>query len=343
MIKSSSFTVTEEQANNYLDHLFYTETINPDLVDVLDQTVILGLIRTFIKVKVELKYYEPKAGDEHHYRIFEHTAEGVETAYAVEDKIYRNGKEILNDIQWTNYKGVENMFLINVASPVELRVYDSQGNVTGLVNGKVKEEIPHSIYDAENKTVVIFNPSSSESYRYEVAGIEDPNEKTYGLIITSVENGQATTFTSSDIPIVPGEVHQYTIDWDVLFQGEQGTTLTIDLNGDGNPEETIKAGNTLDMGAKLESQIAITQMFYGGIDILNEVTQDIGDKQAPLLLSELKESQIDLEDYSSDGKLNPGQKKKLKMKFKFLETAGNEYQGKSINVNFKFLATQEEQ
>jgi len=31
------------------------------------------------------------------------------------------------------------------------------------------------------------------------------------------------------------------------------------------------------------------------------------------------------------------------MKFKFLETAGNEYQGKSINVKFKFKATQEEQ
>ena len=93
----------------------------------------------------------------------------------------------------------------------------------------------------------------------------------------------------------------------------------------------------------LDSQISVTQMFYDGIDILNVATQNIGDNQAPLLLSELKEATVDLEDYSSNGKLNPGQKKKLKMKFKFLETAGNEYQGKSINVNFKFLATQEEQ
>ncbi len=31
------------------------------------------------------------------------------------------------------------------------------------------------------------------------------------------------------------------------------------------------------------------------------------------------------------------------MKFKFLETAGNEYQGKSINVKFIFKATQKEQ
>jgi hypothetical protein len=52
---------------------------------------------------------------------------------------------------------------------------------------------------------------------------------------------------------------------------------------------------------------------------------------------------IDLEDYRLEGKINPGEKKKLKMKFKFLETAGNEYQGKSINVKFKFKAIQEEE
>ena len=61
--------------------------------------------------------------------------------------------------------------------------------------------------------------------------------------------------------------------------------------------------------------------------------------------SELKESPIDLEEYLPENKrmIYPTQKKKLKMRFKFLETAGNEYQGKSINVKFKFKATQEEQ
>jgi hypothetical protein len=62
-----------------------------------------------------------------------------------------------------------------------------------------------------------------------------------------------------------------------------------------------------------------------------------------LLLSELREMDIDLEDYRLEGKINPGEKKKLKMKFKFLEIAGNEYQGKSINVKFKFKAIQEEE
>ncbi len=94
---------------------------------------------------------------------------------------------------------------------------------------------------------------------------------------------------------------------------------------------------------RLETQIAIVEMIYGGEDILEKVTKDVGDGKPPLLLSELRNATIDLEDYPVEGKLNPGQKKKLKMKFKFLETAGNEYQGKSINVKFKFKATQQEQ
>ena len=135
---------------------------------------------------------------------------------------------------------------VKIKSPGELRVYDSQGNITGLVNNEIKEEIPNSMYDAESKTVIIFNPSDADDYRYEVVGIEKPDEDTYGLVITSVENGETTTFTSSDIPIIPGEVHQYTVDWDALFQGEQGTTLTIDIDGDGKFEKTIISDATLE-------------------------------------------------------------------------------------------------
>ena len=107
-------------------------------------------------------------------------------------------------------------------------------------------------------------------------------------------------------------------------------------------EDFVVISETSDTVDGFETQIAITEMLYGGANILDQVPQDIGDNQAPLLLSELKESTVDLEDYTPNGKLESGQKKKLKMKFKFLETAGNEYQDKSINVKFKFLATQEE-
>jgi hypothetical protein len=100
-------------------------------------------------------------------------------------------------------------------------------------------------------------------------------------------------------------------------------------------------GGEISEEARLETQIVITEMIYGGENILERVISDVGDSLPPLFLSELKETSIDLEDYTQNGKIEPGETKKLKMKFKFLETAGNEYQGKSINVKFKFTATQE--
>jgi len=139
----------------------------------------------------------------------------------------------------------------------------------------------------------------------------------------------------------------------------QTITKTCDLNGktyemtliitehEGKEYYTIlgfeNGGAGVIEDARLETQIAITEMIYGNEDILEKVTKNIGDGKAPLLLSELKGTNVDLEDYTFDGKINPGVKKKLKVKFKFLETAGNEYQGKSINAKFIFKATQEEQ
>ena len=133
----------------------------------------------------------------------------------------------------------------------------------------------------------------------------------------------------------------------ILRLGEtiNGMTLTI-TNYNGKEYYTILGfvnggAGVLEQEARLETQIAITEMIYGGVDILDEVTKDVGDGESPLLLSELKEAIIDLEDYTLEGKINPGQKKKLRMKFKLLETAGNEYQGKSIKATFKFRALQE--
>ncbi|MCK4828348.1 IPT/TIG domain-containing protein, partial [bacterium] len=100
-----------------------------------------------------------------------------------------------------------------LCSPGELRVYDSLGRVTGLVNGEVKEEIPYSLCDGS--TAIIVSPQ--DSYRYEVVGTD---EGIYRLVVNSVENGETTTFTATDIPTAPGAIHQYTIDWEALSQGE---------------------------------------------------------------------------------------------------------------------------
>ncbi|MEA2075108.1 MAG: PKD domain-containing protein [Euryarchaeota archaeon] len=116
--------------------------------------------------------------------------------------------------------------------PIELRVYDSQGRITGLVNGEIKEEIPNSGYI--NNTAMIFSPNIS--YRYEVIGTDNG---TYGLSMFSVENGTDTDFFISNLSTQTNATHEYTVNWTILSQGGAGVTLKIDADGDGEFEETI--------------------------------------------------------------------------------------------------------
>lgn len=128
--------------------------------------------------------------------------------------------------------------LAHLCSPGELSVYDPEGRVTGLVNGEIKEEIPYSAYN--DNTVIIL--SLSDSCRYEVVGTD---EGSYGLGVASVEDGETTAFTATDIPTVSGAVHQYIIDWEALSEGEEGVTVQVDSDGDGEFEDTFTSDGEL--------------------------------------------------------------------------------------------------
>ena len=119
-----------------------------------------------------------------------------------------------------------------VFSPVEIRIRDSKGRVTGLVNGEVSNEIPDSEY--YNEAFLILK--SDDVYSYEIVGTK---EDVYSLRLSFVINGKVTTFNADDIPTSPGAVHKYTIDWGTLSQAGQGVTVQIDSNGDGTFEQSI--------------------------------------------------------------------------------------------------------
>ncbi|MDH4269189.1 MAG: C39 family peptidase [Dehalococcoidia bacterium] len=133
-----------------------------------------------------------------------------------------------------------NWYLVWKHSLGELRVYDSENRVTGLVNGHVKEEIPDSIYNEETEIAAISSPSSS--YRYEVTGT---GKGTYGLDIACIEGSEGINFTAIDIPTALGTVHEYTIDWDALARGEDGVIVQVDSDGDGTTDYALTAGNVL--------------------------------------------------------------------------------------------------
>jgi len=123
-------------------------------------------------------------------------------------------------------------------SPVELRVYDSKGKITGVVNGTVRHEISRSFY--KNGTITILFPS--DPYTCEVTGKE---EGTYGLEVSYVEAWNITTFNATNIPISTNATHQYTISWDVLSTGQEGVTVQVDTDGDGVFEHTFTSDSEL--------------------------------------------------------------------------------------------------
>jgi outer membrane protein assembly factor BamB/alpha-tubulin suppressor-like RCC1 family protein len=203
-------------------------SINPDYSDVVYVAGKWGLNNVYFSPNSGENWYSVGLKDKHIQELFFSTNANSRILYAA-------AIEGLFKIDLS-----EGLIVAGLDSPGELRIYNSQGHVTGLVNGEIKEEIPNSMYSAEDKTIIISNPT--DTYRYEVKGTD---EGTYGLEIVFSKDGTASTFNAIDIPTTTIQNHQYMINWTALFQGEEGVTLRIDSNSDGIFERTIKTGPTL--------------------------------------------------------------------------------------------------
>lgn len=130
--------------------------------------------------------------------------------------------------------------VVKVYSPVIFNVVDSTGRTTGLLNDSSFEEIPNSIYESEAEGVAIFFPA--DVYKYHVVGT---TTGTYGFSVDDTNGGVLHSFKAIDIPTIPGEIFDYTIDWNALDRGERGVTVNIDINGDGTVDRIVKSYGTL--------------------------------------------------------------------------------------------------
>jgi hypothetical protein len=156
---------------------------------------------------------------------------GVDITGEIADEI---ASKILDEL--TNALSLEQA---EAKSPVELRAYDSEGNLVGLINGQVEHKITRSIYNSGTITILF----TSGSYKYQVSGT---GEGSYGLELTRTEGEQSTIFTATDIPITSGAVHQYNIDdWDALAEGDEAVTVDVDSDGDGIIDYTFTSDSEL--------------------------------------------------------------------------------------------------
>jgi len=130
-----------------------------------------------------------------------------------------------------------------VHSPVELRVYDTMGRMTGLENGIVITEIPDSYYDAESESVIIVNAEANGVIvdRIELIGTDDG---VYGLDVILHENEDSTdSVIMKEIPVTENEVHEWVFEWDT-FSSESSENLEfsvkIDSDNDGDIDSTAQ-------------------------------------------------------------------------------------------------------
>lgn len=157
----------------------------------------------------------------------------------------------------------DNKQLIKLNSPGELQVIDPENNITGVVDGVTKEDIPLSVYRVESKGVAVFFPGDIR--RYKVVGTSDGE---YGLDIDYTKNGVLRIFRAVNIPTTPGEIHEYLIDWDALDRGERGVTVRIDTNGDGIIDRVVQSDGTL---TEIEPP-TVTVVFPAGEYLFNATT-----------------------------------------------------------------------
>jgi len=120
---------------------------------------------------------------------------------------------------------------ITIACTAELRVYDSDGRITGIVNEEIRIEIPNSWY--YNDTVTIFSPT--DLYRYEIVGT---GEGHYNLTVRYV-GAQPTSFTITDTSISTNATHQYIPEWDNSTRNVSKITIKKDSDGNGVFETNI--------------------------------------------------------------------------------------------------------
>ena len=160
-------------------------------------------------------------GHTYFYRLF---------GQRVENKMTFDPEDIPGDPyrEYLEEKGIAITWL----SPVEPKIYDSNGLITGWVEGHPKQEIPGSI--VEGNSIFIFD--AADIYQYDIIGTDQGK---YDLEFSFINGKQVDIFTFINIPIANREVHRYIFDSESLSSGEKVVTIEIDIDGNGNTDTII--------------------------------------------------------------------------------------------------------
>ncbi|MBU2524247.1 alpha/beta hydrolase, partial [Patescibacteria group bacterium] len=148
--------------------------------------------------------------------------------------------------------------LVSVHSPVNLHIYDSEGNHVGRgENGDIEYNISGVAYEEIGENKFVFLPESvGEEYRIELDGTD---EGTFSLRVSKVENNEVIeTAYYSDIPVNSSSEATIT-----LSENVSSTVLQVDESGSGS-FETVAVASVLNSEQSADTTKPITTISTTG-------------------------------------------------------------------------------
>ena len=154
------------------------------------------------------------------------------------------------DLPFEHVTADENLTL-TFHCPVAVMVIDPEGKRIGVDFESMQEvnEIPGAWYSSlgTHPQFVTIPAPLVGNYTILVLGT-DADLYGFTLVNSRTHKGteeEAIGFIAIDLPISVDEVHQYIVDWDALSLGEDGVTVSVDSDGDGEFEHIITSDGEL--------------------------------------------------------------------------------------------------
>ena len=176
---------------------------------------------------------------------------------------------------WIRERWREPWYLLNevhrhylrLDSPVDVLITDPDGRRVGFdcATGSAVNEIAGATYSGQGSEpqIVMIPDAFDGDYEVQLVGRAAGD---YDMTTELLSIDAASTFTAIDIPVIENAVHRYLFDYDALARGEEGTTISVDNDGDGVFEKSFTAGSELtgdEFTQKMQSMCFIATAAYG--------------------------------------------------------------------------------
>lgn len=236
----SESKISTEQENVFIEHISGKKLSSPELGGR------------------EIYFFEKEIGDSNYYfniflDVYRQDPHGE--PIIKENKCKDVFKRILSTLQFIKEKITDKLITEPICKfrqgEYEMRFYDTEGRMTGMKEGEIKEEIPGSYYSPRDPSSPLECPPNCEYigipehipiHKTELFCIKEGNYKLFSNLIMLEKT---VSFSATNIPIISGLTHVYIFDWELLARDEEGVVIFIDLDGDGIFEKSITSDKEL--------------------------------------------------------------------------------------------------